>query len=253
MGTSNKSRTRWQTAAVLLGAIALVGIVDVPWLTWLFLGLVYAGAHLEAERLFGVASMAVRAAAAGLWILAPWVPHPGDWIFVALLGGAGYLAYRRDFDPRNLLPLVYPGAGMIYLWTLYHDHGMRALVWILVIVALTDVGAYYAGRQFGKHPFSPTSPKKTLEGVYGGVAIGTLGGFLLMADTGTIGASALIVAAIVSYVAVFGDLFESFLKRRAGVKDSGDILPGHGGILDRIDGYLFAAPVLYVLLQLTGS
>ncbi len=167
------------------------------------------------------------------------------------MGGA--LAYRKRLDPRAFLVLLYPTAGILYLWALYREYGMVSLLWILVIVALTDVGAYYTGRKFGKTPFSPTSPKKTLEGVFGGVLLGTLGGAFLMIGHKGIFLGALLIALATSLASVFGDLFESWLKREAGVKDSGTLLPGHGGVLDRIDGYLFAAPALYLLLKITGA
>jgi len=253
MSLPNEHNQRWKTAAILLAIIAAVGFIDSFVLTWLFLGLVYFAALPEAMRLFRLSEGTLYLYGAGLWILAFFYPHPSDLIFAALLIMGGLLAYRRRLEIRSLFPLLYPSAGMLYLWMLYREYGMTSLLWILVIVALTDVGAYYTGRKLGKTPFSPTSPKKTLEGVFGGVALGTLGGFLLMVGHQGLFLSALFIALITSVASVFGDLFESYLKREAGVKDSGDILPGHGGVLDRIDGYLFAAPALYILLKMTGA
>ena len=253
MPPSNEHSRRWKTAIVLLAIIALVGAIDIPLLTWIFFGVVYALALPETMRLFRVADSSLYLYGAGVWLLAFFYPHPGDLIFGALLIMGGMLAYRRQLEICSLFPLLYPTAGMLYLWTLYREYGMIALLWILVIVALTDVGAYYTGRKWGKTPFSPTSPKKTLEGVFGGILLGTLGGFVMMVGHQNLFFNALFIALITSVASVFGDLFESYLKREAGLKDSGDILPGHGGILDRIDGYLFAAPALYILLKLTGS
>ena len=110
------------------------------------------------------------------------------------------------------------------------------------------MGAYYTGKTIGKTPFSPTSPNKTLEGVGGGILIGTTLGTLTAAATLGLW-PALIISLCASFASVFGDLFESWLKREAGVKDSGTILPGHGGILDRMDGYLFAVIVILVLYR----
>ncbi len=253
MPPSNEHTQRWKTALVLLLIIALVGLIDIPLLTWLFFGAVYALALPEAMRLFRSGDTTLYLYAAGVWLLAFFYPHPSDLIFGALLIMGGVLAYNRQLEIRSLYPLLYPTAGILFLWMLYREYGMISLLWILVIVALTDVGAYYTGRKLGKTPFCPTSPKKTLEGVFGGVALGTLGGFLLMVGHQHLFLGALFIAFAAAVASVFGDLFESYLKREAGVKDSGDILPGHGGILDRIDGYLFAAPALYILLKLMGD
>jgi len=253
MPTTNEHGRRWKTAALLLLLIAAVALIDTPLVTWLFFGVVYGFAFAEAMQLFRVADGSLYLFAAALWLLAPFYPHPSDLIFAATMIQGGILAYRRRLEIRSLFPILYPTAGMLFLWMLYREYGMTSLLWILVIVALTDVGAYYTGRKFGKTPFSPTSPKKTREGVYGGVALGTIGGFLLMIGSHNLFLNALFIALITSLSAIFGDLFESYLKREAGVKDSGTLLPGHGGVLDRIDGYLFAAIALYVMLKLTGS
>jgi len=123
------------------------------------------------------------------------------------------------------------------------------LLWLLVIVASTDIGAYFVGRTFGKTKFCETSPNKTVEGVIGGVVFAVVLGTILAINEINI-IEAILISAIVSFASVFGDLFESYLKREAGVKDSGSILPGHGGILDRTDGYLFGAIVMLVLLRI---
>ena len=253
MPHSNEHSQRWKTAALLLLLIGAVALIDTPLVTWLFFGVVYGLALTEAMRLFRVADASLYLYAATIWILAPFYPHPTDLVFAATLIQGGILAYRRRLEIRSLFPILYPTVGMLFLWMLYREYGMVSLLWILVIVALTDVGAYYTGRNFGKTPFSPTSPKKTREGVYGGVLLGTIGGFLLMIGHQNLFLNALFIALLTSIASIFGDLFESYLKREAGIKDSGTILPGHGGVLDRIDGYLFAAVALYILLKLTGS
>ena len=123
------------------------------------------------------------------------------------------------------------------------------LLWLLVIVASTDIGAYFVGRTFGKTKFCETSPNKTIEGVIGGVVFAVvLGSLSSINEINFIGA--VLVSIIVSFASVFGDLFESYLKREAGVKDSGSILPGHGGVLDRTDGYLFGAIAMLVVLRI---
>ena len=126
---------------------------------------------------------------------------------------------------------------------------MESLLWLLVIVAGADIGAYFTGKRIGQTTFCQTSPNKTLEGVAGGIVVATVLGVIFSIDEVSL-LSAIIISAFVAVSSVFGDLFESYLKREANVKDSGDILPGHGGILDRTDGYLFGGIIMLVLLRL---
>jgi len=131
----------------------------------------------------------------------------------------------------------------------------------MAIVWIADTAAYFSGRAFGRTKLAPQiSPGKTWEGVYGGLAaVGVYALFLLLfareaGFTAAIGALAvagwLVFALIVTGISVFGDLFESLLKRHAGVKDSGNLLPGHGGVLDRTDALLAAMPLVAVAAQL---
>ncbi len=254
MGIKSEHSERWKTASVLLAIIVAVGLINNIFLTWIFLTIVYGLSLLEATRLFRIYDNTVYLLLALLWVSLPFYPHPADLIFFVLVVFGARLAYKNDgIDAKGVFALLYPSAGFVFLWMLYYEYGMISLVWILAIVALTDVGAFYTGKKFGKKKFSPTSPNKTLEGVFGGVAFGTLGGTLIMAGYANIFLSAVFISLTTSISSVFGDLFESYLKREAGVKDSGNILPGHGGVLDRIDGYLFASISLYVMLKISGS
>jgi phosphatidate cytidylyltransferase len=126
---------------------------------------------------------------------------------------------------------------------------MQSLIWLLLIVAGADIGAYFTGKSIGSTQFCETSPNKTLEGVLGGIITATLLGTFFAIDDISLFTS-IFISAIVAISSVFGDLFESYLKREAKVKDSGTLLPGHGGILDRTDGYLFGGIVMLVLLRL---
>ena len=128
--------------------------------------------------------------------------------------------------------------------------GMLITFFACLMVVASDIGSYFIGRRFGKRQLSPISPGKTIEGALGGVIcamlVGSLGAELLKWDYGfLIGA---VLGVLVALFALVGDLTESMMKRNAGIKDSGDVLPGHGGILDRIDSYLFTPAVVYYSL-----
>ncbi len=241
-------KQRIDTAVVLLAAFILIGIFNSFWLIWLTLGVVYIAAFKEANALFGVENKDLYLLAAALWAVAAFYPKADDLFLITALIGGSYYAYNPKTEWKNILGFIYPTAGMLFMLALYAEYGIYAFFWMLVIVSGADVGAYVVGKSIGKTKFSETSPNKTLEGVLGGITVGTALGLLVgmgMVD----GWTALAVSLAVAVVSVFGDLFESFLKRHAGVKDSGNLLPGHGGALDRIDGYLFGAIIMVVLLR----
>jgi phosphatidate cytidylyltransferase len=132
--------------------------------------------------------------------------------------------------------------------------GREALFLLLLTVMVSDTAQYYTGRVFGRRPLAPAiSPKKTIEGAAGGFVFGALllavAGVWWMPDRPAI-LRALLGVAVVA-LGIAGDLFESMLKRSAGVKDSSGLIPGHGGVLDRIDALLFAAPIYYLFLKYT--
>ncbi|AKF24180.1 CDP-diglyceride synthetase [Sulfurovum lithotrophicum] len=239
---------RWLTGIGLLALVGFIGWVDSFFVMWLFLGTIYMFAFYEAMKLFKLVGPGAYFWAALLWFFAYFYPNPDDlFYFVAIIFGAS-IAYFHNFDKRLILPFLYPVSGIFFFLILYNDFGIAAMFWLLVTVALTDVGAFFTGKAIGKTKFSDTSPNKTLEGVIGGVLVATAAGTYI----GMIVAPLWIAFAVTfftSVASVFGDLFESYLKREAGVKDSGDLLPGHGGILDRIDGYLFGAPMMVIALR----
>lgn len=242
------NRERIITGFALLGAVLLIGIIDNFFLIWLILGVVYIVAFKEALELFKIEDESLYLYALGLWVLAGLYPHSEDLFVLAGLIYAGAVAYNKELSWRNFLPFIYPTAGMLFVLGLYESYGVASLLWLLTVVAMTDVGAYVFGKSFGKTQFCETSPNKTLEGVFGGIAVATLSGMLIGLLV-TNFATAFVVSLLVATSSIFGDLYESHLKRAADVKDSGDILPGHGGALDRIDGYLFASIVMLVLLR----
>lgn len=244
--TAHKERI--DTAVVLLAAVILIGIFNNFFVIWATLGIIYLVAFREANALFGVEKESNIYVAGGLWLLAAIYPNADDLFLIAALVVAAMYAYDPQKEVKTLFGFVYPTAGMLFMLTLYADYGIYAMFWMIMVVAGADVGAYVVGKSMGKTKFSPTSPNKTLEGVLGGITLGTLFGLVIGAYEVTAW-SALLISAAVAVISVFGDLFESFLKRRADVKDSGNFLPGHGGALDRMDGYLFGAIMMVVLLR----
>lgn len=241
-------KERIVTGLALLGAAIVIGLIDNFFIMWIVFGAIYIIAFKEALALFQMQGSDLLKYAIAIWVLAGVFPH-GDGLFV-LLGVvfAGAVAYSSKLEWKQFLPFIYPTAGMLFIFTLYQEYGVGSLFWLLVVVAMTDVGAYVFGKSLGKTQFSPTSPNKTLEGVFGGIGVATVSGMfagLVVADL----LSALVVSLFVSISSIFGDLYESSLKRAAEVKDSGELFPGHGGMLDRIDGYLFGGIVMLVFLR----
>ncbi|MBK5937036.1 phosphatidate cytidylyltransferase [Halorhodospira sp. 9621] len=235
--------------AVLLGATAalaawewttLIGVQDTARRAAIVGG--FAATLLPGWLLLeaGVAAGGILYAVAGLWV--------GALVWLLLYS-------RRDLPAPS--PLRAALVGWLVLWpcwlALVYLHGSTPWgpfwhTFLLVLVWAADTGAYFTGRAWGRHRLAPRiSPGKSWEGALGGGAAALLGGGLLVLalqpQAPGLGALALLTVAVV-VASVVGDLFESMLKRQRGVKDSGGILPGHGGILDRIDSLTAAAPVL---------
>jgi phosphatidate cytidylyltransferase len=151
-----------------------------------------------------------------------------------------------------LLPVLYLGLPIGSLIAIREMRGPQGLFLLMLTVMVSDTAQYYTGRMFGRRPLAPAiSPNKTIEGAAGGFVFGTL----LLAVAGRwwlpdvpLPVRVALGAAVVA-LGIAGDLFESMLKRSAGVKDSSTLIPGHGGVLDRIDALLFAAPIYYVVLK----
>ena len=181
-----------------------------------------------------------------------------------LISFAGWIIIELVFTPKNELskftPLGFGLFGMVWIiWSLAHmtlikelPDGTALLFFLLFVISFSDIFAYFGGKRFGKSMLAPTiSPKKTWEGsffgVVGGGIVGAVFGEITMSMFWLYG---MLLAMVLAVVGQFGDLIESKIKRLCNVKDSGKILPGHGGILDRIDGHMLAAPVFYYLLKL---
>jgi len=248
MNIFSGAKDRVITGFALLAVVLLIGIIDNFFLMYVVLGVIYLLAFKEALKLFDIQNTSLSFYAFTLWIIAGIYPYGDDIFVLAGLGDASAIAFNKDLEWKNFFPFIYPTAGMLFIFTLYQEYGVLSLLWLLVVVAMTDVGAYIFGKSIGKTPFCETSPNKTMEGVVGGIVVATISGMFVGLPIVDLEIS-FIVSFMVATSSIFGDLYESSLKRAAGVKDSGDLLPGHGGVLDRIDGYLFGAIVMLVLLR----
>jgi phosphatidate cytidylyltransferase len=179
---------------------------------------------------------------------------------VALLVAAGVVAVSGGSPDRagaggiavTVAGPLYVGLPLGALVGIGWEHSREAAFLVVLTVVASDSAQYYAGRMFGRTPLAPAiSPKKTVEGAIGGyvggaIAMGWLGGLWLPSLPLT---ARLVLAVVLVTVGVIGDLLESVLKRAAQVKDSSDLIPGHGGVLDRIDALLLVIPVYYVALR----
>jgi phosphatidate cytidylyltransferase len=264
-------------ATLWFGSTLLVGVV---------FGAVVMAAVLEWATLTGVrrSGAAVTAgyvaAAALLTALAVWLRHtPMPWLLVTgtcawwLFVLTWIARFPDGFDDAHPPRWLKAGAGLLVIpgtiaaVVLLHgapreagdpEHfGAWRLLFAFALVWAADVGAYFAGRAFGKRKLAPhVSPGKSWEGVYGGLALalviaGIAGTWLFRLDGGTWLAFLLLAVAVV-LLSIVGDLGESLLKRQAGAKDSGTLLPGHGGMLDRVDSLLAALPAMALGLKWLG-
>jgi len=151
-----------------------------------------------------------------------------------------------------MLAPIYIGLPLGALVAIAAVSGREAVLVLMGTVAVSDTAQYYAGRTFGRRPLAPLrSPKKTIEGAVGGFVVAPA--VLVAAGSawlpGQDPARLAVLGVLLVVAGIIGDLFESMLKRAADLKDSSHLIPGHGGVLDRIDALLFAAPVFYVFLR----
>ena len=198
-----------------------------------------------------------------------WVPRSEyELLIMVFLGLSVYFLYTVERHPDDTLAthyreLMYSIFGVVYLvflplyFPLIRDsaNGIHWIVLFFLINWFADTGAYFAGKRFGKHKLYPLiSPKKTMEGALGGLLMAALIAvvYKLLAFHSMSYVSAILVAVFVGIASQLGDLCESFLKRANNKKDSGALLPGHGGLLDRFDGVVFSLPVMYACIRTLG-
>lgn len=174
-------------------------------------------------------------------------------VFGALAVGSGTPSPRTVHEAAaSIFPVAYIGLPLGALAAVRAISGREAVLLLMITIIVSDTAQYYCGRAFGRRPLAPTiSPKKTLEGAIGGLVFGTatmlVGGRWVFPDANL--PVLVLVSAAIAALGMVGDLFESLVKRSANVKDSSHIIPGHGGVLDRIDSWLFAAPVYYAFVR----
>lgn len=274
--------TRVLSAAALVAVLLIVVWFAPPWATLALGALAAATASAELVALGGggarstlaiVAALASAVVAAAFAFGDPIVAGPGSHfttLVVVLLAGilvAGATALASGAPAPAAIPAValgfmapmYIGLPIGVLVWIQAVYGREALLLPVVLVAASDTAQYYSGRAIGRHKLAPrVSPAKTVEGAVGGLVAASIVGALVaprwlgVAAVPTRAVPMVVAAAlgaILALAGMVGDLFESFLKRSAGVKDSSALIPGHGGVLDRIDSHLFAAPLYYLFLR----
>jgi len=143
----------------------------------------------------------------------------------------------------TILYITIPAISL--LWLRNQEHGLEAVIWLALVVVASDIGGYFFGRALGKNLLAPSiSPKKTWEGFAGGVFCAVIASFIMVQEPKMI-----LIAIVISAIGQTSDLMESAIKRNFNVKDTSTILPGHGGIMDRTDGFVLTAPIVALFYQ----
>jgi phosphatidate cytidylyltransferase len=245
-------------SGVALGAAALAAFLFLPPAA---LGILACAVAVLATREYllvaqtSVSLPVLAFVAAGCWLVPEW---RGDLALRLLTLLAGWVALTVLWHgtavhhaATQAFALLYIGLPLGMLLAVHRQAGARVTLLLLGAVVVSDSAQYYTGRAFGRVPLAPAiSPKKTREGAIGGVVVATV--FMMLVGRLFLPVPLSWLAGLgvaVAVAGICGDLFESRLKRASGVKDSSSIIPGHGGVLDRIDALLFAAPVFYFFLQ----
>ena len=260
---------------VLSGAVLIIVAVAAVWFApaWLFLLIAELLVILACYEFAGLVRASaltfptvVATIAAALTCAAFSRATPGrgtvplDLVLMTALvaiGALSLVSWRGGTDAvasasAALLPCLYLGLPIGAMVAIRETAGPSTLFLLMLTVMVSDSAQYYTGRAFGRRKLAELiSPKKTVEGAYGGFLFGTL--LLVVVGAWWLPnvpiAMRIVLGVTVVALGIAGDLFESMLKRSAGMKDSSSLIPGHGGVLDRIDALLFAAPLYYVVLR----
>jgi len=256
---------RTRSAAVIL-PVALLAIWAGGLWFGLFVALVLVAMAWEWARLCAPGQIAVVAMTAGLGVAILVAVSIGHYWPAVALGGLGAVVVAASVRQQTVVNRLIAAFGVVYLsaacagaiWLRgVSEPGAQVLLWLVLVIVATDVGAYAAGRTIGGPKLAPRiSPNKTWAGLIGGAAaaavVGVAAAPFFAGFAGHLGRIA-VIAACLAVVAQAGDLLESHLKRRAGLKDSSNLIPGHGGVLDRLDGVLAAVPAFVALVVLGGA
>jgi phosphatidate cytidylyltransferase len=244
-------------SGVALAAVALAAILFLPVLALRVIACVVAA--LAAREYLEIAETPIRAVV--LVVVLCWIasgavtPASPVVLTMALLWVAAEVLLSNHSIQQaatGLFAAVYIGLPLGMLVAVHALRGWPATLLLIGTVVVSDSMQYYSGRLLGRHPLAPAiSPKKTIEGALGGLLFGTafmaLAGARVLPFAGWV--PLIVLGVLVVVLGICGDLFESRLKRAAGLKDSSSLIPGHGGVLDRIDALLFAAAPFYFYVR----
>jgi phosphatidate cytidylyltransferase len=277
-------KQRVLTAVVLLAILGATVYVDSFWPFIIFLGVacgcagwewtrltlpgsrsfsVFIGAGLFALSMVQAYDWMTHAHPVYFWFLASTIISAFVWILVVI---PVVLKGRAQAPARNIFWTLFAPVALFATWAtlsyLYIHRGALYVLSLLILIWVADIAAYFAGKAFGKNKLAPAiSPGKTIEGAIAGIA-GVVAWVLassvwpssfgahLVSSWSLSGAA--ICAVMLGMLSIIGDLFESLLKRRAGIKDSSHLLPGHGGVYDRIDAVVAVVPIAFLLTELSS-
>ena len=246
-GKSNELQTRIIVGVLLIAAALLAGYFG-GMLLWLLVVLMALGIMSEWAGLTGRhenRKLAMYALSVPLAIMSPWASFLG----LGLIFGAAMFIAIFDRSLKLAAGMIYagfPALAILYLRDI--DNGILIMLWTLALVWATDIGAYFSGRAIGGPKLAPQySPNKTWAGLIGGVILTAAVSFVLHIYW-ELPFYLVLLSIPLAVLAQMGDLFESWLKRKAGAKDSGTIFPGHGGVMDRLDGLIPVAPVVALVM-----